>query len=95
MKLVKTLCLAIALGGAGSLQAQTCSGGSHGGMDATGNQCNAPGDIGGAISKSAISVSSPPSRASPQAWQAAFPRRIALVEHRRSATPKPAARTRQ
>ena len=48
MKLVKTLCLAIALGGAGSLQAQTCSGGSDGGMDATGNQCNAPRDVGGA-----------------------------------------------
>ena len=95
MKLVKTLCLAIAFGGAGSLQAQTCSGGSDDGMDATGNQCNAPRDVGGALSKSAISASSPPPRASPQARQAAVPRRIALVEHRRAATPNPAARTRQ
>ena len=95
MKLVKTLCLAIALGGAGSLQAQTCSGGSYGGMDATGNQCNAPRDVGGAISKSAISVSSPPPRRKSASPAGSRPPPDCAGRAPSLSNAKPAARTRE
>jgi hypothetical protein len=44
MTMVPTFLLAATL--AGPLHAQTCSGGNAGGIDATGNQCNAPTDAG-------------------------------------------------
>jgi len=61
MKLRQALCLAAVMALTGSLQAQVCSGGLNGGMDATGNDCNAPGSaaIGGAAQTSAHSGARP------------------------------------
>ena len=42
MNIVYSLALATAIVFSQSLHAQSCSGGIDGGMDATGNQCNAP-----------------------------------------------------
>jgi len=43
MKIIRTLSLAAAVFLAAPLHAQVCSGGTDGGTDATGNQCNDPG----------------------------------------------------
>ena len=45
MKIVYAFGLATAMAISPSLHAQSCSGGAQGGMDATGNQCNASGSV--------------------------------------------------
>lgn len=45
MNIVYAFGLATAMVFSQSLHAQSCSGGADGGMDATGNQCNTPGNI--------------------------------------------------
>jgi hypothetical protein len=58
MNIVPTLFLAAVL--AGPAHAQVCSGGSGGGVDATGNQCNSPHDV---AAYTTGSGSVPPARA--------------------------------
>ena len=42
MNIIRTIFLASTFAFAGSVCAQDCSGGTEGGMDATGNQCSQP-----------------------------------------------------
>jgi hypothetical protein len=58
MNIVQLTAFAVVLACAAPAHAQVCSGGPDGGADATGNQCNTPGDV------AAISV--PPGAAPPR-----------------------------
>ena len=93
MKRTRLLCLAISIACAGSVQAQTCSGGTDGGMDATGSQCNAPGafavqDAQAVLAQPTVRMAVHPGRAAARVPVT----KLALVARRPAAVPKQHAR---
>jgi hypothetical protein len=92
MKIVRTAVVAVALALGGSVHAQVCSGGSDGGMDAAGVQCN---DAGRTQAVPPQQPQAMPTRPVARAPVAIVPhlQRASLREVRAFAAPMPAGRT--
>ena len=95
MNTIDAFGLATAIVFSQSLHAQSCSGGSDGGMDATGNQCNAPGS---AVASTTGSVAVRPFELREAAWSgrarplAARPSKSSLPQFRSTALVLPVGR---